>query len=120
MIGRPPKRTFLCGEGSAKSHNELPESVELICAMREVAVIAGGNEEHSDRVQADAQKDGKPGHPCPKEEKGGEMDQGKGNCAYPVNTLVLRFFHRICLYVSYHSSRFNLGKVGPCFEPRQG
>ena len=45
----PPQRPLLQGGGPADGQDELDEATHPVTAVGEVAVVAGGDEEHADR-----------------------------------------------------------------------
>ena len=59
----PPQRALLRGERRAEREHELEPARRLVAAVREVAVIRAGHEEHARHVQRERQRE--PDHDKP-------------------------------------------------------
>jgi hypothetical protein len=62
MMRCPPQRTFFRRARRAEREDELKPPARLVAAMREVAVIRAGREEHARVVQTDRERDPEPAH----------------------------------------------------------
>src|SRR5262245_36137625 len=87
MVTGPPEWTLLHAGGSAEGHQELHRAAELVAAVREVAVVAGGDEEHTHGVQGEAQREVLPAGAGKEEPERDQMhDQERGR-SFPVDRL---------------------------------
>ena len=67
VMTRPPKSAFLRAGSSTKGDEKGHEPVQFVAPVREIPMIAAGDEEHADGIQRDARDDvsharGKPEH----------------------------------------------------------
>ena len=88
VVGRPPQRALLRGRGGAERHHELPEPVEPVAPMGEVAVVAGGDEEHPPEVEGDAQHDRRHRHAGEDGEQRQQVQQQERDRRHAVDPLV--------------------------------
>ena len=72
MVRRPPQRALLTGRLREKGHGELPEAIELVGAMAEIAVVPAGDGEHPQVVRTE-----EPGEQAPVEGHG-QHQQNRG------------------------------------------
>src|SRR6185295_10967489 len=73
MMRGPPERTLLRRCETQEREHELERATRLERAMREVAVIAGRDGEHADRVAADEPQKGRP---APADPDGADQRRG--------------------------------------------
>src|SRR5690606_21383235 len=88
MVSGPPQRAFLRGGAPAKRHHQLHRAAHLVAAMPEVAVVAGGDEEHAPNVQRRGEGSLAPAEPRPDDADGGEMHEQERDRANPFDTLI--------------------------------
>src|SRR3546814_12887947 len=79
MLGGPPQNALLCGALREEGEDELERPVRHIGAMREIAVIACGDREHAQPVEADAESESRPGDAGPDSGEASEMHEHEGN-----------------------------------------
>jgi len=78
MMGGPPEDTLLRGRHGHPGDDKLEPAAGLEGAVGEIAVIAGGDEEHADFVEEDAGDEIGPAKLNEEDAEGGEMDHQKG------------------------------------------
>ena len=90
MVAGPPQRALLRRRRAADGHHELHAPAELVAAVGEVAVVAGGDEEHPTPEQGQEQHQGGRGHTGDKGEKTHRVDQEEWQRRLPVQALFRR------------------------------
>lgn len=81
MMGSPPQNPFLHGSHGHESDHKLKETAGLIGAMRKIAMITPGDEEHAHFVHREAGHRQVPVKWEGKYQKGYQMDQHEGQAA---------------------------------------
>ena len=93
VVAGPPERTLLEGGGAAEGHEELGHPAHAVAAVGEVAVVAGGDEEHPAQVQDGTQHPVLPGDHHEERGQRDEVAPGRGwptpsrSCDGPVHRI---------------------------------
>jgi hypothetical protein len=89
MMRGPPQRTALHGRSAEQREHELRGARRLERAMREVAMIEGGDREHAQRIEPDGRRDGHAARAHPPHGDARDVQADERHHAQPVDALGL-------------------------------
>src|SRR5262249_52985062 len=88
MVGRPPQHALLCGCHRKERQDKLEDPAGLERAMGKIAVIAGGNANHSQIIAADRKQNPFPANPGLNDHEAHQMNAQKGNDVPMLNKIL--------------------------------
>ena len=77
MMGRPPQRALLICHATHERQDKLKDAVCFIRAMREVAMVAGGDGKDTDTIECDTRGNGNPANTGPEEKQTARVQNDK-------------------------------------------
>src|SRR5439155_21327519 len=83
VVSRPPERSLLHGAASQTGEHKLKPPARFIRAMREVAMVAGGESEHAYEVKAGTKHDAQRRGRHEENRQAGQMHKNKRQIFYP-------------------------------------
>src|SRR5438128_6519989 len=88
MMRRPPQRSALHRRATDPSEQELGDAAGLKRAMREIAVVKGGEREDAQGVEESRDADCRPTPPDPNDAQAHQVDDRVGNHPRPIEALI--------------------------------